>query len=116
VTVDNPDFQIATDLFQQPSTSSLMPYLDTEFYYTLLIGGDLSFANYYTISQIDDKVAVLQLGIDSTYTKVQSDNKYRTIADSYSKTELDTKTLGYDLANNWHTLDRRLLIRANNLA
>jgi hypothetical protein len=97
VTVDNPDFQIATDLFQQPSTSSLMPYLDTEFYYTLLMGGDLSFANYYTISEIDDKVAVLQLGIDSTlYSKVQPvmpDTEL--IADSYTKTEIDTKTLGY---------------------
>jgi hypothetical protein len=79
VIVDNPDFQIATDLFQQPSTSSLMPYLDTEFYYTLLIGGDLSFANYYTISEIDDKVAVLQLGIDSNiYKSSASDARYRT--------------------------------------
>jgi hypothetical protein len=54
---------------------------------------DVSFKSFfvdaYTKGEIFAKTTVLQAAIDITYTQVESDNRYRRIADSYSKTEID---------------------------
>jgi hypothetical protein len=51
-------------------------------------------ANVYTKSQIDERVTTLNAAIDITYTKVESDNRYRKIIDSYTKTEVDSMVAG----------------------